>query len=205
MGSALLLFTAQKLGPLVLLFYCFNRDLAWFYLAAVAVAAGVGAIGGLNEIRFRKLLRFSSISHTGWILLAMGQGGYYYLLYFCLYRVVIRGTIYFMWRHEIGHINQLRGLESVVGIKVLLNLMSLGGLPPLFGFLPKWIVIQSIRMSYSRLVLVWALGLNLVTVYYYLRARLAGFVFTGEVKGRPLEGESRFLENRLTAVRLTGL
>lgn len=96
-------------------------------------------------------------------------------------------------------------LGVAAGLKVILNLISLGGLPPLFGFLPKWIVIQSLRISSSRLVLIRILGFNLVTIYYYLRAGLTGFVFTGEVKMRGLVKGSNILENILIILRLTGL
>lgn len=121
----------------MLLFYCFNPERAYYYLVIVALGAAVGAIGGLNETRVRKILRFSSISHGGWMLLAMGQSSCRYLLYFCLYSAVVGGLIYLVWRYEVGHINQLARVGSVAGIKVLLSLISLGGLPPLFGFLPK--------------------------------------------------------------------
>ena len=53
------------------------------------------------------------------------------------------------------------------------------GLPPLLGFLPKWIVIQSIINNSSILIISTIVILSLITSYYYLRISYSAFINDG--------------------------
>ena len=47
--------------------------------------------------------------------------------------------------------------------------MSLGGLPPFLGFLPKWLVIQNLIEINQFFLLFISVCLSLITLYFYLR------------------------------------
>jgi NADH-ubiquinone oxidoreductase chain 2 len=59
----------QKAAPLILLSYLI--DINNFTLIIILASTIVGSIGGLNQTSIRKILTYSSINHTGWILIAL--------------------------------------------------------------------------------------------------------------------------------------
>jgi NADH-ubiquinone oxidoreductase chain 2 len=64
-----LLRTVQKAAPLMLISYLIEINA--FTLRIILISTIVGSIGGLNQTSIRKILTYSSINHTGWILIAL--------------------------------------------------------------------------------------------------------------------------------------
>lgn len=67
---------------------------------------------------------------------------------------------------------------GVAGLLVVfyLGLFSLGGLPPLFGFFPKWLgIILLLGAGYLWVVMFFVI-VGLLTLYYYLRMGYVGLV-----------------------------
>lgn len=58
----------------------------------------------------------------------------------------------------------------------MFNLLSLGGLPPFLGFLPKWLVIQSISINRQLFLLTVITIITLITLYFYLRLCYSAFI-----------------------------
>nr|ADA69766.1 NADH dehydrogenase subunit 2 [Eurydice pulchra] len=169
-GTLFMLMTVQKLIPLALLSYLYSPALFTLFWASVFGCAVVGALGGINETHSRKLLSFSSINHLGWMLMAMVSGGLGWVTYFTLYFGVLLSVIGVLSVGGIFHLGQSKGLGWDLGV----SLLSLGGLPPLLGFVPKWLVIQSAVGSYAILVLIAS---SVVTLFYYIR------LFSGSAGG----------------------
>ena len=169
-----ILITVQKLVPLILIFYITqiipNKKLFIFILILRAL---IGAVGGLNEITLRKLIRYSSINHIGWmifgIIIRFRVWFYYYLVY-CVLIVIFFYSADKIQRYEINLIS----IESHLEWKPLFSLclLSLGGLPPLLGFGPKWVIINEGASQFIRIVLIVLLIRSAVTLFFYIRVRL---------------------------------
>jgi NADH-ubiquinone oxidoreductase chain 2 len=65
--------TVQKAGPIVLASYLIGIN--YLIAAVVIISVAVGSVGGINQTSLRKILTYSSINHTGWILIALIGGG----------------------------------------------------------------------------------------------------------------------------------
>jgi len=130
-----------------------------------------GAAGGVNEFSLRKLLRYSSINHLGWILLAISKFNRRWLVYFILYCAVLFRLVNRLLVLKMFHLNQLIlfAISGEAKIRVVMGLFSLGGLPPLLGFLPKWILIDKIRLEIPRVILLLLVVSRVVTLYFYRR------------------------------------
>lgn len=76
-------------------------------------------------------------------------------------------------------------------LRIFIRVVSLGGLPPLLGFLPKWIVLQELSGWLGSLIVVILLALNVVTLYYYLRV---GIKFTLNKINELKDSEVRLVE-----------
>lgn len=166
--EAILLITWQKVAPLFILNFI-NPNNIFIYIIAITSAI-IGAIGGLNQTSLRKILAYSSINHLGWILIfiSMNFSWYKYLL---LYSIIIILLCTILSENNIYFINQvnLKSPSIIEKYLVIIILLRLGGLPPFIGFLPKWIVIQSIVETNLYFPLILMMLTSLLTLFYYLR------------------------------------
>nr|YP_009487940.1 NADH dehydrogenase subunit 2 [Culex bilineatus]AWB99369.1 NADH dehydrogenase subunit 2 [Culex bilineatus] len=167
--NSLILMTWQKIAPLMLISYNINYN---FFLVAIILSMIIGALGGLNQTSLRKLMAFSSINHLGWMLMAMMNNELLWLIYFIFYFFLSMSIVLLFNNLKLFHFNQIFNLSlmnPVIKFFLFLNLLSLGGLPPFLGFLPKWLVIQNLVETHQLFLLFISVCLTLITLYYYLR------------------------------------
>ena len=175
-NNALILITWQKLAPLVLISYSLNNSLLTI---SIIISVIIGSIGGLNQTSLRKLIAFSSINNLGWIISAILINEKIWILYFLIYSILTINITYFFNLLKISHIIQLFSMffqSKLIKFFVFINLLSLGGLPPFLGFLPKWIVIQSNVINSHYFMIVILTVITLITLYFYLRICYSAFI-----------------------------
>nr|QEE94294.1 NADH dehydrogenase subunit 2 [Culex quinquefasciatus] len=167
--NGLILMTWQKIAPLMLISYNINYN---FFFIAIILSMIIGALGGLNQTSLRKLMAFSSINHLGWMLMAMMNNELLWLIYFVFYFLLSMSIVLLFNNLKLFHFNQIFNfsmMNPVIKFFLFLNLLSLGGLPPFLGFLPKWLVIQNLVETNQLFLLFISVCLTLITLYYYLR------------------------------------
>lgn len=136
----------------------------------------VGGWGGLNQTQLRKVLAYSSIAHFGWILLVSQFAPS--LAFFNLALYIFMTSVAFLTLKSFN-CTSLKTLAtswtkapSIATIFAPL-LLSLGGLPPLSGFLPKWLVVfEIVKQDLAGPAALAALS-ALLSLYYYLRLSYA--------------------------------
>ena len=174
--NALILITWQKIAPLILISYLNIKSLL---LVRIILSVAVGALGGLNQTSLRKLIAFSSINHLGWILRALNISESIWLIYFLFYSFLSFTLAFIFNIFKLFHLNQLFSWFSsrkIFKFTLLINFLSLGGLPPFLGFLPKWIVIQQLTLCNQYLLLVILTISTLITLFFYLRICYSAFI-----------------------------
>nr|YP_010046556.1 NADH dehydrogenase subunit 2 [Coquillettidia linealis]QPJ78435.1 NADH dehydrogenase subunit 2 [Coquillettidia linealis] len=174
--NSLILMTWQKIAPMMLISYNINYN---FFLITIILSMIIGALGGLNQISLRKLMAFSSINHLGWMLMAMMYSELLWLSYFMFYSFLSISIVIMFNNFNLFYFNQIFNIPIMnVNIKfyMFLNLLSLGGLPPFLGFLPKWLVIQNLILMDQMFLLFISVCLTLITLFYYLRLSYSIFM-----------------------------
>nr|YP_010960793.1 NADH dehydrogenase subunit 2 [Poraniopsis inflata]WNH38684.1 NADH dehydrogenase subunit 2 [Poraniopsis inflata] len=170
--QGLVLSTWQKVAPIVVLTYVVNSlNSAMLVLISVSSVL-VGGWGGLNQTQVRKVLAFSSISHIGWICSVISYSCYVSLIMLVVY--VIMNSSMFLISNEfnlssLSSLSRLAYFNSAAGSVVVLIILSLGGLPPLSGFLNKFIALECL-IENGGLVASGILVLgSLLSLFFYLR------------------------------------
>uniref|UniRef100_A0AAU6QH24 NADH-ubiquinone oxidoreductase chain 2 n=1 Tax=Prionospio sp. 5 MH-2023 TaxID=3059273 RepID=A0AAU6QH24_9ANNE len=183
--SAALLMTWQKVAPLTLLISSFSAQKEVLSLIGV-LSAIVGGLGGLTQTHFRALLAYSSIGHMGWIMATAAYSPFVSMLYLFFYIFI---SIPIMWSSFITNIQSVKKSNSpVTNILFIITLpciLSLSGLPPFMGFMPKLMALST--FSSLALPLVLILG-SLINLSYYLN-----FFFSMFLSRTPYKTHSSFL------------
>nr|AFB19597.1 NADH dehydrogenase subunit 2 [Chatarrhaea gularis]AFB19598.1 NADH dehydrogenase subunit 2 [Chatarrhaea gularis] len=170
--TGLILSTLMKFPPITLLFMT-SPSLNQTLLATMAIlSTALGGWMGLNQTQIRKILAFSSISHLGWMTLIISYSPKLALLNFYLY-ALMTSTVFL----ALNSINTLKlstlmttwTKTPALSAMLFLTMLSLAGLPPLTGFLPKWLIIQELtKQDMTATATVIAL-LSLLSLFFYLR------------------------------------
>nr|URX54058.1 NADH dehydrogenase subunit 2 [Paraneotermes simplicicornis] len=178
--NCLLMMTVQKVAPMMLTSYLMESK--FLALMVILMSVIVGAMGGMNQLSLRKILTYSSINHTGWMLSAMLLGDNLWLMYFLVYSMLTSTVVLVVKAYNISFVNQVMMVNNKTAMKLMLfsTLLSLGGLPPFIGFLPKWMVIQGLVMSNMGLMVTAMVVMSLATLYYYLRVCYTSFMMVHE-------------------------
>uniref|UniRef100_A0A2H4YCI7 NADH-ubiquinone oxidoreductase chain 2 n=26 Tax=Anthus correndera TaxID=555219 RepID=A0A2H4YCI7_9PASE len=170
--TGLLLSTIMKLPPITLL-YMTSPSLNPTLLTTMAIfSTALGGWMGLNQTQIRKILAFSSISHLGWMVIIISYNPKLTLLNFYLYALMT--TTVFLTMNSIKAL-KLSTLMTAwtkvpsLNAMLLLTLLSLAGLPPLTGFLPKWLIIQELTKQDMAPAATIISLLSLLGLFFYLR------------------------------------
>nr|ADG95167.1 NADH dehydrogenase subunit 2 [Polypterus bichir bichir] len=172
LNTGLILATWQKLAPLALLYQISNNLMPELMITLGLMSTIIGGWGGLNQTQTRKIMAYSSIAHLGWIISIMHFMPTLAIINLTIY--IILTTTMFMILNNLNSttINSLALNWSkfpILSATTMLALLSLGGLPPLSGFLPKWLILQELtNQSLTLTATVMALS-ALLSLYFYLR------------------------------------
>nr|YP_009310605.1 NADH dehydrogenase subunit 2 [Euthrix laeta]AOT80816.1 NADH dehydrogenase subunit 2 [Euthrix laeta] len=171
-----ILMSWQKITPMILLSYYMNNN---FLMMIVIFNVMIGAIGGLNQTSLRKLMAYSSINNLGWMIIAMMISENLWLFYFIMYSFLISIMNFLFYMLNMFFINQLftNNMNSLIKINMFVNFLSLGGLPPFIGFLPKWIVINFLINNKMFLLSFIFIMMSLIMLFFYIRIIYSSLMF----------------------------
>nr|AHY87126.1 NADH dehydrogenase subunit 2 [Megalaima asiatica] len=170
--TALLLSTMMKFPPLTILLLTTNSLNPTLLTTMAVSSAALGGWMGLNQTQTRKILAFSSISHLGWMSLILIYFPKLTLLTFILY-TLLTSTVFLTFNSsntiKLSTMMTSWTKNPSLNATLMLTLLSLAGLPPLTGFLPKWFIIQELtKQEMTPTALIIAL-LSLLSLFFYLR------------------------------------
>nr|AFH37669.1 NADH dehydrogenase subunit 2 [Myrmeciza castanea] len=170
--TGLLLATILKLPPTTL-FLISSSSLNPTLLTLMAIAStALGGWAGLNQTQTRKILAFSSISHLGWMTIILVYNPKLTLIAFllyCLMTIPIFLTLNTIKTLKLVTMSTAWTKIPPLTATLMLILLSLAGLPPLTGFLPKWLIIQELtKQEMTPTATIIAL-LSLLGLFFYLR------------------------------------
>ena len=156
-------------------------------LAVLSMA--IGNLTALMQTNIKRMLAYSSISHMGFVLLALSAGSaegnpfvngsaygsaLFYMVSYVLTTLASLGVIMAMSREgfECDKLEDFKGLNKLnpmlAGV-LLLVMFSLAGIPPLVGFYAKLMVLQAVIQSGMIWLAVVAVMFSLIGAFYYLR------------------------------------
>nr|UFP92443.1 NADH dehydrogenase subunit 2 [Fregata minor] len=170
--TALLLSTVMKFPPITILFLT-SHSLNPTLLTSLAIAStALGGWMGLNQTQTRKIMAFSSIAHLGWMTIILIYNPKLTLLTFYLYTLMT--TTVFLTLNTTKTLKLSTLMTSwtktpVLNTTLMLTLLSLAGLPPLTGFLPKWLIVQELTKQEMTTAATIMAMLSLLGLFFYLR------------------------------------
>lgn len=172
----------------------------------------VGSIVGLVQFRIKRLLSYSTISHVGFILLALTvqssesiQAFMFYLMQYSLsninifFIIILIGysLVYYinikydmleeteMENSPIQLIRQLKGyfqLNPIMALSLAITFFSFMGIPPLIGFFAKQLVLSAALQNGYYFLTITGILTSVISAVYYLATVKLMFFDESEIK-----------------------
>ena len=183
-----------KIGLFVLLFrICYigfypifteNYQLYFFLLAVLSIF--IGSFGGLEQRKLKTLLAYSSVSHTGYLLLSFCTANtegiqmmFYYLIIYMISGLCFWSVYLFLKQNqsiydnknnkELGDLVLLKESNPALALVMAVTLFSIAGIPPIVGFLAKLGVFLVVIQSFAYLVAAVSILFSVISTFYYIR------------------------------------
>jgi len=166
-----------------------------FWVLAV-LTMSVGNVLALRQDNVKRMLAYSSISHAGYILVALTVGGadavssaIFYLVAYTFFNLGAFAVVTVMetrsgCRSEFSELAGLSKAHPYLAAVLALFMFALSGFPPTAGFLGKFYVFSAaVHKGFIWLAVIGVMN-SFVSVYYYLRVIKTSYFdeVTGEVK-----------------------
>jgi NADH-ubiquinone oxidoreductase chain 2 len=181
------------LAPTALPLFSSNLDVIKnLLLVSSLLSLIIGTVVGLAQYRIKRLFAYSTISHVGFLLLALAinseesiESFLFYLVQYSLtnlnafliilaFGYIIKGTSVTTRDNssDIEFISQLKGqfkANPLLGLALATCLFSMAGIPPLMGFFAKQMVLYSATHSGYYFMSLVAIVVSVISAAYYLR------------------------------------
>nr|YP_010507233.1 NADH dehydrogenase subunit 2 [Episcapha fortunii]UXF64384.1 NADH dehydrogenase subunit 2 [Episcapha fortunii] len=176
--NCFIILTWQKIAPMILLMY--NLSLTTFLSCIIIISSMIGSLLNLNQISLRKILVYSSINHMSWMIAAMLYSPSVWMIYFIIYTIISLNIILMFNNLNIYSMKQLLfclNSNKMNKLLFMMNFMSLGGLPPFLGFLPKWLTVNNLIYNNFYTLSLILIITTLISLFVYLRIMFSTLMF----------------------------
>jgi NADH-quinone oxidoreductase subunit N len=142
----------------------------------------LGALGAIGQNNLKRLLAYSSINNIGFVLIGLAAasetGAAAVLFYLAVYLVMTQGAFLTVLAFVDADGRPVETLDEIAGLArrqpglaaaFAIFMLSLAGLPPLFGFMPKLAVFNAAVAANLWPLAVLGVLASVVAAYYYLR------------------------------------
>nr|ALA99253.1 NADH dehydrogenase subunit 2 [Anourosorex squamipes]ALA99254.1 NADH dehydrogenase subunit 2 [Anourosorex squamipes]ALA99257.1 NADH dehydrogenase subunit 2 [Anourosorex squamipes]ALA99262.1 NADH dehydrogenase subunit 2 [Anourosorex squamipes]ALA99263.1 NADH dehydrogenase subunit 2 [Anourosorex squamipes] len=170
--SGMILLTWQKIAPLSVFYQIYPSINLNLILSMSLLSILIGGWGGLNQTQLRKIMAYSSITHMGWMTAIMTYEPTIMLLNLFIYITMTISTfMLFIFTSTTTTLSLSHAWNKMplITFLIMMVMLSLGGLPPLTGFLPKWMIIQELAKNNSIILPTTMAILSLLNLFFYMR------------------------------------
>jgi NADH-quinone oxidoreductase subunit N len=154
----------------------------------------LGNVGATVQTSAKRMLAYSSVSHAGYLLLGLvagrgqlsgpaAQGIFFYSLAYSVATVAAFGVLKLVadqrQREDYAGLAGLGRTNPLLAFVLTVAMLSLGGIPLTGGFFGKFFIFTAVAQTNIGLV-VFAVLMSMVGIYYYLRPVIAMYLRPAE-------------------------
>jgi len=155
----------------------------------------LGNVGAAVQNSAKRMLAYSSVSHAGYLLLglvagrgalsgAAAQGIFFYSLAYSIATVAAFGVLKLVseqrGREDYAGLAGLARTNPLLAFVMTVAMLSLGGIPLTGGFFGKFFIFMAVAGQGYIWLVVFAVLMSMVGIYYYLRPIIAMYMRPAE-------------------------
>jgi len=122
----------------------------------------------MNKKNAIEIIGFSSVFNLRWIILAIIINTYIFLVFCFIYWIAVIIVIITLKRIKLENIYREKSIEIKKWL-ILAVIINLGGIPPMAGFISKWIVFSESIKHNILVIITFLLVTRSINLYIYIR------------------------------------
>nr|YP_010274431.1 NADH dehydrogenase subunit 2 [Ricania simulans]UJT96875.1 NADH dehydrogenase subunit 2 [Ricania simulans] len=163
--ACLILTTWQKIIPTIVMAQMIKINLM---LPPMCLTMMVSPMLALNQSSLKKIMAYSSISNSPWMITSLTNSKSQFTTFFIVYTMINYMVMSNFKKMNLNFINQMN-LETLKSkLNLIINMLSLSSMPPMIGFFPKWMILQS-TMSFSIFLTVSMILSSIMSTFIYIK------------------------------------
>nr|QUL61650.1 NADH dehydrogenase subunit 2 [Orthopagus splendens] len=160
----LMMSTIQKIIPTTITSQMIQTKLIFLPMMLSMMMAPIISI---NQTSLKKILAYSSISNTPMMLITMMVSKSHFIMFFITYSIINASIMSMLKKLNLNFLNQMNNKPKINKMMILINMLSISGMPPLLGFFPKWISIQ-MSMQMSMILTTSIISSSILSTFIYM-------------------------------------
>nr|YP_010600869.1 NADH dehydrogenase subunit 2 [Cacopsylla jukyungi]WAL33199.1 NADH dehydrogenase subunit 2 [Cacopsylla jukyungi] len=193
-----LFITMQKMVPMLIMFSSWSILVKWI----IPLNIIIGSLGGISQSSMNKMVIFSSINNSGWMMLSLTESMFLFYIFFLFYFKMNFLLIMFLVENSIKWTVQIKTQNFFKKLSFVSLMMSMSGLPPFMGFIPKWIILKKIMNSLPVISLI-SIFMSVFTLFFYMKLTINMLLYSSVSKKWKLQFSSKWPSSILTLMNLT--
>ena len=161
-----MLSSVQKFIPLVILNNIIFNYIVFYIIVFLNLMILVYIL--FSTISFNKILALSSIINIVWLISRNFISLKLIIIFFIIYIYMLSGVIFIYGQVKLGRFFYINSINFFDKFFLILVFISLGGIPPLLGFLRKFIVLKMLISFFNIFFLILIIFSSLILLYFYL-------------------------------------
>nr|YP_010586095.1 NADH dehydrogenase subunit 2 [Cheumatopsyche charites]UZZ43831.1 NADH dehydrogenase subunit 2 [Cheumatopsyche charites] len=165
--NMMIFFSLQKIPPIILISYYLNIK---FLFLIILINSIFGSISGLNQLSIRKIMTYSSIFNFSWMFSAILISENMFIIFMIIYSSILVNLFMLFNSINLNNLNQIFLIKNnnLLIYLIMINLLSLGGMPPFLGFMSKWLI-SMFLIQLKFMVIIIIMLMSLINLYYYIQ------------------------------------
>lgn len=186
------IFSMSGIYVIVRIIYIINQSIDISKLNIFIIALGVfliiiGLVFALKQSDLMRIIGSHSVVQIGYIVVALGMGNYFnnhvgivgtmggiyhifsYLLFISLLFMVVSGIYFSTGTTDVNKVGASFKESPFLGIMFLTGIMSMVGIPPLNGFVSKWLIYKSTYEAKYYFITAVLVLVSLITLISFMR------------------------------------
>ncbi|MBB5173980.1 Na+/H+ antiporter subunit D [Texcoconibacillus texcoconensis] len=179
----------------------FNQSSEIYFILIVlgGLTMFIGVLGAVSQFDFKRILSVHIVSQVGYMIMGIGINSTIAIagvFYFLIHNIIVKSALFFFAGATekvtgTSHLKKMSGLlktHPYLGWTFFIAAISLAGIPPLSGFVGKFILIVAGFMEGNYFVIAVSLATGLLTLFSMMKIFMTSF--WGEVKLPKPEAEN---------------
>nr|UGN61576.1 NADH dehydrogenase subunit 2 [Syrista parreyssii] len=171
-----LMSTWQKIIPLMIISYMHNN---MTMNISIMLSCLLSSIQGMSQLNLRKIMAFSSMNHSSWMMINSTMSLYLMFIYMIIYSMISYNIIYMFNINNVSYLHEIyfmNNYNSTYKLFLFYNILSMAGLPPFLGFMIKLMSIKFLILNNMFLITSMLMISSLLSLIFYLRMMYSSLI-----------------------------
>nr|YP_010235821.1 NADH dehydrogenase subunit 2 [Youtuus erythrus]QTD82439.1 NADH dehydrogenase subunit 2 [Youtuus erythrus] len=163
--NCMIMNTWQKISPTIMICQMIKFNML---ILPMIISLMMGTIMMMKNSSMKKIMAFSSIYNAPWMISSMYISKSMFMMFFLSYSIINMMLMNKLKKNNMIYLNQVNKKSSMMKFNMMINLISMSGMPPTMGFFPKWMILMKIN-EMSILMSVSMIISSMMSTFVYLK------------------------------------